>query len=52
LLNLLEEKVHLPRQQHQQRVPQQKEHQVELQCRKIYQLKKKKSKLLLISPKR
>jgi hypothetical protein len=52
LLNLLVERVHLQRQQHQQRELQQKEHLVELQYRKIFQLKKKRLRLLLISPKR
>jgi hypothetical protein len=46
------EKVHQLRQQHQQKVLQLKERQVELQYKKIYLLKKKRLKLLLISPKR
>jgi hypothetical protein len=46
------EKEHQQRQQHQQKVLQLKERLVELQYKKIYLLKKKRLKLLLISPKR
>jgi len=41
-LKLLEERVHLQKLQHPLKVPQQKEHLVELQLKKIYLLKKKK----------
>jgi hypothetical protein len=51
-LNLLVERVHQQRLQHQPKVLQQKERLVELQLKKIYPLRKKRSKLLLISPKR
>jgi hypothetical protein len=51
-LNLLVERVHQQRPQHQPKVLQQKERLVELQLKKIYPLRKRRSKLLLISPKR
>jgi hypothetical protein len=46
------EKVHQQRQQHQPKELQLKERLVELQYKKIYLSKKKRLKLLLISPKR
>ena len=51
-LNQLVEKGHQQRQQHLQKELLQREHQVELQFKKTYLLKKRRLRLLLISLKR